>query len=114
MWFWNVCFEKLQAEPPHNKATGVGLPKPFGIHTMLLFAQILDIESQNSMFVLLGFGIIFVPFFLSLPSFLLVGMVMFTLCHCILELIFIGLLSSAQTLETFGIIGNGHEPVGAR
>ena len=44
-----------------------------------------DMEIQNLQFALLGSGIALVQYFLTMLPFLLCGMVMYILCHCMLE-----------------------------
>jgi hypothetical protein len=42
-------------------------------------------EMQNLKFALLGFGLALVQFFLTISLFLPSGMIMYILCHCMLE-----------------------------
>lgn len=43
-------------------------------------------EPQDLLFTLLGFILALIQYFLTMPQFLPFGMVMYVLCHCILEI----------------------------
>jgi hypothetical protein len=68
-----------------------GYPHQLELKSFHPMIQILDIELQDLMFVLVGFGLVFNPFLLFILFFLF-GMVIFTLFHCIIELIWFNFL----------------------
>lgn len=85
---WTNCTEKLQmgmGQPKWEKHTAVNKVEESWRSETCLDALTSDMELQNMKFAKLVVSLALVQYFITMPLFILLGMVIYILSHCILE-----------------------------